>query len=585
MLHTNPIASRRWRRAGLSAKSRTTVRPQHFLPLAALIFSLMSALLVRPALADERDAGEALQAAADRFFDVKITERSAGEYATALAEYRAVEAMLDTIDTETLSLDEQVDHSLLLGEVRTRIFEIDTVKLYTLHPVSYFALGSTNRLFVRPGAIGDAGVRRAVEELERLPTILENAEKNLTRPARVWTENAMYEAYYAHILLRDYVPDTPVDDPALKRELLDAARVADRAVTRYETWLEKELLPRSDRSPSWDPEWIEYLQFTQEELTDWPLERMLDFADRDIKETRKAMEDLAKRIHPSGDLRTVWEVMLEEAPAWPEVLPMAQRFVDITSDWLNNEGSHVVTIPDYIDYGARMSPPMARRTLSFGGATRGPDVAGRQSGYYIITPLEDRLSDEEKASRIRSYNPYWTHVISYHEWLGHYVQIAAERENVTRPIRKALSSGYFSQAWSFYLEKLLEDEGYFEDRFSHVAALKHRMGRLQMRQWRNVRITTKLRMAQGKMTFDEAVDIYINELGMEPTNAFIEVQRDSQTPHPPGKEIIGEQKILELREEYQRRMGEHYQLRAFNDTLLTYGGLTFKQIRRLMFGG
>jgi DNA polymerase-3 subunit alpha len=74
-----------------------------------------------------------------------------------------------------------------------------------------------------------------------------------------------------------------------------------------------------------------------------------------------------------------------------------------------------------------------------------------------------------------------------------------------------------------------------------------------------------------------------DEIGMEPTNAFIEVQRDSQTPHPPGKEIIGEQKILELREEYQRRMGEHYQLRNFNDTLLTYGDLTFKQIRRLMF--
>jgi ribosomal protein S11 len=30
-------------------------------------------------------------------------------------------------------------------------------------------------------------------------------------------------------------------------------------------------------------------------------------------------------------------------------------------------------------------------------------------------------------------------------------------------------------------------------------------------------------------------------------------------------------------------MGEHYKLRSFNDTLITYGDLTFKQIRRLMF--
>jgi uncharacterized protein (DUF885 family) len=104
-----------------------------------------------------------------------------------------------------------------------------------------------------------------------------------------------------------------------------------------------------------------------------------------------------------------------------------------------------------------------------------------------------------------------------------------------------------------------------------------------MRQWRNARIVTKVLMAQGKMSFEEAVDYYVTEIGMEPTNAFIEVQRDSQTPHPPGKEIVGEQKILELRAEYQRRMGEHYQLRSFNNNLLTYGDLSFRQIRRLMF--
>ena len=550
--------------------------------LLAIVVALWIPFIATPALADE--AGEeALDAAAQRFFAVRIPTHSAAEYAAALDEYQGILEIVEAVDYESLSRDAQVDRDILRGDLKTRIFQIETVRLHTLRPVGYFALGKTNRLFVRPGAVSDTGVREAVEELEQLPAILANAEENLERPARVWTENALYEAYYAHILLRDYVPQTPVHDPSLKQELLTAANSADAAVSRYEQWLTDVLLPRSDRSPAWDPAWIEFMQFTKEELTDWPLQRMLEFADADIAATRSSMEELADRIHPSGDLRRVWELMLEEAPPWEEVLPMAQRFVDITSDWLRNEGSHVVTIPDYIDYGARISPPMARRILSFGGATRGPDVAGRQSGYYILTPLEDRLTPEEAASRIRSYNPYWTHVISYHEWLGHNVQIAAARENVTRPVRRNLATGYFSQAWSFYLEKLLEDEGYYEDRFGHVAALKHRMARLQMRQWRNVRITTKLRMALGEMSFDEAVAVYIDEIGMEATNAFIEVQRDSQSPFAPGKEIIGEQKILELRAEYQRRMGDHYRLRNFNDTLITYGDLPFRQIRRLMF--
>jgi len=85
------------------------------------------------------------------------------------------------------------------------------------------------------------------------------------------------------------------------------------------------------------------------------------------------------------------------------------------------------------------------------------------------------------------------------------------------------------------------------------------------------------------MSFEEAVQAYGDKIGMEPANAFIEVQRDSQSPSPPGREIIGERVILQLRAEYARRMGEHYSLRRFNDTLISYGALPFRQIRRLMF--
>jgi len=162
------------------------------------------------------------------------------------------------------------------------------------------------------------------------------------------------------------------------------------------------------------------------------------------------------------------------------------------------------------------------------------------------------------------------------------VQRAAANAHVTRPMRRAFGSIYFSQAWSFYLEKLLEDEGYY-DTLPYMERLKTMMARRQMRMWRVQRILTKCRMAKGEMTFDEAVQAYVDKIGMELTNAFIEVQRDSQSPSPPGREIIGELAILKLRDEYRRRMGEHDRLRAFNDTLLTFGALPLRQIRRLMF--
>ena len=513
---------------------------------------------------------------------VRIPTRSASEFAAAAKAYESVLARLRGIDRSALGLDDQVDYDLLEAWLRTQLFEIVETKQHQLVPVSYFALGQTSGLFMRPGAIADAGVRGAIRELRALPTILENGKKNLTTPARTWTENALYQAYYAQLLLEHYVPTAVVDDPAVKTELLAASREALAAVQDFEQWLEHELLPRSTRPPTWKPEEIDFYQLVFEQLDKYPVDEMLRIAEAEEKQLLVEMAELARQIHPSGDLRRVWEVMKDEAPPWEGVLPMAQRYVDMASDWLRGPGNHVVTIPEYIDYGAMITTPMGRRTLSFGGASMGPTVAGRQSGYYVLTPLEDRLTPEEKASRIRSYNPYWTHVISYHEWLGHNVQIAARNEHVTRPMRRAFRSGYFSQAWSFYLEKLLEDEGYYEV-LPYMERLKTSMARRQMRMWRVQRIVTKLKMAKGEMTFEEAVQAYIDKIGMEPTNAFIEVQRDCQNPTPPGREIIGELAILELRQEYERRMGRHYSLKRFNDTLLTYGDLPFKQIRRLMF--
>lgn len=549
---------------------------------AIFVFAAVLFLTLAPPAALPADA-DTLADIIERGLEVMPEPRRESGYLAAAASFRELLGELEELDYAALPIEDQVDHDLFAAFARTRIFEYEDLQLFELVPVSYFELSSTSRLFLRPEANSVSAGEAAVDELEALADRFADARANLTTPARTWTENALYQAYYARLLLRDYAPEVAIPDAGVRKRFLSAAKEALREVRTFEEWLEDDLLPRSTRSPAWTVEQIDAYQVGKEMLEAYPAEEMLRIAEEDAVETRREMEQLAKRIHPSGDLDIVWQNMKNEAPPWEGVLPMAQSFVDITTDWLQNEGSHVVTIPDYIDYGARLSPPMARRVLSFGGATRGPNVAGRQSGYYILTPLEERLSDEQKASRLLSYNPYWTHVISYHEWLGHNVQIAAAAENVTRPVRRAYNSIYLSQAWSFYLEKLLPDEGYFDDRLDYLTGLKTHMGRLQMRMWRLQRIITKVKMAQGRMSFDEAVEAYIEEIGMEPGNAFIEVQRDSQSPSPPGREIIGEIVILELREEYARRMGPHYSMKRFHDTFLTYGPIPFKQIQRLMF--
>jgi len=550
--------------------------------LVVVILLVTAAYVAAPVTASSAD-DPALARLIDRALAVSTPTRSTVEYAQAAAAYRAIRGDLERFHPARVTLEDEVDADLLRSFLDVQIHEIETVRLHELAPASYFALRVTDSLFVRPCSRTDRTVRLAVQELRQLPAILASAKANLKVPARVWTENALAEADNAVVLLGDELPTACVDDPALKVELLSEGQRALQAVKMYRAWLKEVLLPRSTRSPAWAPELMDVYQREREQRDGYTLDKMLQVAEGEEVACREQMAALARRIHPSGDLRRVWETMKEAAPPWEEVLPQARDDVRRATEWLAKPGNAVVTIPGTLDWGVQVTSPLYRRSYSFGGSCQGHNMAGRRSGYYVLTPPEQGLTPEERTSMLKGYNPYWMHVISYHEWLGHVVHFAIDEDLVTRPMRQA-GEANLTQAWAFYLEKLLEDKGYFET-LPYAERLKTQMARLQMRMWRVQRILTKLRMARGEMTFEQAVDAYVNEIGMERRAAFIEVQRDSQGPQPPGAEIIGELQLISLRDEYQRRMGEHYSLQQFHDALLRYGQLPFKQIRRLMFGG
>ena len=69
----------------------------------------------------------------------------------------------------------------------------------------------------------------------------------------------------------------------------------------------------------------------QEQLDEYGTEEMLRIASDEERVLTAEMRDLARQIHPSGDLRKAWEVMNDEAPPWDGVIPMAQRYVDMMS--------------------------------------------------------------------------------------------------------------------------------------------------------------------------------------------------------------------------------------------------------------
>lgn len=550
-----------------------------------LAFAALAGLSAAPLPAQDPEPSDALAGLIEEALAISTPTQSAAEHEAAAESYRSVLDRLRRLDRGALGFDDEIDADLLERHVRTRLFEIEDLRLHELVPVRYLALSATDSLFLRTCAHPAAAFEAAREELERLPEVLANGRANLGRPAREWTEYALGQVYWAKRMLADEIDRLSCEDHRrIVAALQRAAGPALAAVEEYEAWLREVLLPRSDRPPTWKPEEIEFYQLVHEDLVGYDTQEMLWWAEREVPEIRKRMESVARQAHPSGDVRTLWDLMKAEAPPVSGLQGMAKRYIELTTEWLRTErGREIVEIPENLDYGVRITTPMARQLLSFGGAQYGPTVAGRLSGYYVITPPPTDLPPEEKASRLKAYNPYWTHVISYHEWLGHNVQRALAEKHVTRPMRAAYRGIYLSQAWSFYLEDLLPSRGYYAQTLPHQEMLKTYMARLQMRMWRVQRILTKLKMARGEMSFEEAVQAYVDEIGMERANAVLEVQRDSMTPSPPAREILGEKLILEMRDDYEERMDEHYRLKDFHEALLSHGELPLPVVRRLIF--
>ena len=161
------------------------------------------------------------------------------------------------------------------------------------------------------------------------------------------------------------LPSVCVDDADLKQEFLAAGTEALVLFESSRAGWKPTCCRRSERSPSWSPEEVEFYQFVHEGLDEYGVDEMLRIAEADEAATWAEMEALAARIHPSGDLHTVWELMKEEAPPWPEVRPMAERYVALADAWLRGPGSHIVDIPEEFDYGVQTTSPMGRRILSF----------------------------------------------------------------------------------------------------------------------------------------------------------------------------------------------------------------------------
>jgi uncharacterized protein (DUF885 family) len=153
--------------------------------------------------------------------------------------------------------------------------------------------------------------------------------------------------------------------------------------------------------------------------------------------------------------------------------------------------------------------------------------------------------------------------LTYHESIpGHHLHFATAIDQDVPPLVTAIWSNAAGEGWALYSEQLAYEMGmYDDDPYGNL-------GRLQAELHRAVRLVVDTGMHAKKWSREQAIEYMIEAEGVEEGTAISEVERYAVWPGQALGYKLGMLKIHELREEARQALGDDFDIRAFNDTVL-----------------
>tara|TARA_B110000211_G_scaffold3053_1_gene3650 strand:- start:27743 stop:29623 length:1881 start_codon:yes stop_codon:yes gene_type:complete len=223
--------------------------------------------------------------------------------------------------------------------------------------------------------------------------------------------------------------------------------------------------------------------------------------------------------------------------------------------------------------------------------------------YFGILPKADLVVKRVEAFReqdgaAQHYNPgtpdgsrpgvYYAHLsdmssmpknemegVAYHEGNpGHHMQISIAQELTSVPqFRTQANFTAYSEGWGLYAELLAKEMGAYKNDYSDF-------GRLVNEMWRAVRLVVDTGLHAKGWTEEQAIAYFKEKTPIAEEAIISEVRRYLVLPGQATSYKIGMLKIIELRENAKKALGERFDIRGFHDTILGGGAMPLAILER-----
>ncbi|MGV3525382.1 MAG: DUF885 domain-containing protein [Candidatus Sericytochromatia bacterium] len=473
---------------------------------------------------------------------------------------------------------EAIDREMLLNSLRGMLLESETIRNWERNPDLYSS-GITESIFTlmsRQFAPADVRLRAVIARQQQIPAVFEAARAQLKNPPRLFTEVAIDQLPGLVAFFEQDVPlaFAEVKDPALLAEFKASNQGVIAALQAYRAWLESDLLPRSQGDFRLGAE-VYRQKLRYDEGVDLPLEKLLELGEADLRRNQAQFRQVAAQLDPQRSPADILEALNRD---YPPPATLLQTFRDVMGGMAHFIRTHeILTLPAAGPPQVVETPPFMRALTFASMDTPGPFETRAKEAYFNVTLPEASWSHADVAEHMAGFNRGTIVSTAIHEaYPGHYIQFLWLQQQPSK-VRALLGANTTSEGWAHYCEQMMLDEGYGE------GDLTLRLGQLQDALLRNARFMVGIQMHTGQMSFEEGVDYFVKEGYQSRLNAERETLRGTSDPTYLYY-TLGKLEILQLREDYRRKMGKDYTLKGFHDAFMQQGLAPVGLIRRALLG-
>lgn len=159
---------------------------------------------------------------------------------------------------------------------------------------------------------------------------------------------------------------------------------------------------------------------------------------------------------------------------------------------------------------------------------------------------------------------------------GHHYQISLQQENTQLPkFRRFSWYGAYGEGYALYCESLGKELGLYTDPYQYIGALGDEMHRA-------IRLVVDVAIHTKYMSREEAIKYMMDNEQISEEGATAEIERYMAIPGQALSYKIGAMKIRELRNKYEKELGNKFKLADFHDELLKDGCMPLETLEKKM---